>query len=94
MIVVIIRHRMNKSKVNSNNDRRKILSTSPLIPSPSTNLLFNQISQASSMDLEIPNNLQNPIPSSAFDLDVEVILDFQRTTFGDCSFDIHDLTNL
>ncbi|CAF3028658.1 unnamed protein product [Rotaria sp. Silwood2] len=85
---------MNKSKVNSNNDRRKILSTSPLILSPSTNLLFNQISQASSMDLEIPNNLQNSIPSSTFDLDVEVILDFQRTTFGDCSFDIHDLTNL
>ncbi|CAF2962927.1 unnamed protein product [Rotaria sp. Silwood2] len=85
---------MNKSKVNSNNDRRKILSTSPLILSPSTNLLFNQISQASSMDLEIPNNLQNSIPRSTFDLDVEVILDFQRTTFGDCSFDIHDLTNL
>jgi len=88
---------MNKSK--PENERRKILSTPPSIPSPSstsssTNYLFNQIPAASSMDLELPNNTQNPIPSSTFDLDVEAILDFERTTFGDCSFDIHDLPNL
>jgi hypothetical protein len=96
MVVAIMRHQMNKSKSN-NNERRKILSTPPSIPSPSpspsTNFLFNQI-PASSMDLELPNNSQNPIPSSTFDLDVEAILDFERTTFGDCSFDIHDLPNL
>ncbi|CAF1452776.1 unnamed protein product [Adineta ricciae] len=95
MVVAIMRHQMNKSK--PNNERRKILSTPPSIPSPSpspsTNLLFNQI-PASSMDLELPNATQNPIPSSTFDLDVEAILDFERTTFGDCSFDIHDLPNL
>ncbi len=93
MVVAIMRHQMNKSK--PNNERRKILSTPPSIPSPSpsTNFLFNQI-PASSMDLELPNNSQHPIPSSTFDLDVEAILDFERTTFGDCSFDIHDLPNL
>jgi hypothetical protein len=97
MVVAIMRHQMNKSK--PNNERRKILSTPPSIPSPSpspspsTNLLFNQI-PASSMDLELPNNSQHPMPSSTFDLDVEAILDFERTTFGDCSFDIHDLPNL
>ncbi|CAF4735717.1 unnamed protein product [Rotaria sp. Silwood2] len=101
MVVAIMRHQMNKSKPNI--ERRKILSTPPSIPSPSrspstspsTNLLFNQIpSSSSSMDLQIPNNTQEPIPSSTFDLDVEAILDFERTTFGDCSFDIHDLPNL
>jgi len=98
MVVAIMRHQMNKSK--PENERRKILSTPPSIPSPSstsssTNYLFNQIpAAASSMDLELPNNSQNPIPSSTFDLDVEAILDFERTTFGDCSFDIHDLPNL
>jgi len=95
MVVAIMRHQMNKSK--PENERRKILSTPPSTsipsPSPSTNFLFNQI-PASSMDLELPNNSQNPIPSSTFDLDVEAILDFERTTFGDCSFDIHDLPNL
>ncbi|CAF2878937.1 unnamed protein product [Rotaria sp. Silwood2] len=70
----------------------QILLTSP---SPSTNLLFNQIPpSSSSIDLELPNNSQNPIPYSTFDLDVEAILDFERTTFGDCSFNIHDLPNL
>jgi hypothetical protein len=94
MVVAIMRHQMNKSK--STDERRKILSTPPSIPSPSpsTNFLFNQMSAASSMDLELPNNSQNPIPNSTFDLDVEAILDFERTTFGDCSFDIHDLPNL
>ena len=95
MVVAIMRHQMNKSK--SNNERRNILSTPPSIPSPSpstsTNLLFNQMS-TSSMDLQLQNNSQDPIPSSTFDLDVEAILDFERTTFGDCSFDIHDLPNL
>ena len=96
MVVAIMRHQMNKSK--SNNEKRKILSTPPSIPSPSpspsTNLLFNQM-PASSMDLDLPSNpSQNPMPSSTFDLDVEAILDFERTTFGDCSFDIHDLPNL
>jgi hypothetical protein len=93
MVVAIMRHQMNKSK--PTDERRKILSTPPSIPSPSpsTNYLFNQM-PASSMDLELPNNTQNPIPSSTFDLDVEAILDFERTTFGDCSFDIHDLPNL
>lgn len=95
MVVAIMRHQMHKSK--SNNERRKILSTPPSIPSPSpspsTNLLFTQM-PASSMDLQIPNHTQDPIPSSTFDLDVEAILDFERTTFGDCSFDIHDLPNL
>lgn len=95
MVVAIMRHQMNKSK--PNNERRKILSTPPSIPSPSpspsTNLLFNQI-PAPSMDLQLTNNTQDPIPSSTFDLDVEAILDFERTTFGDCSFDIHDLPNL
>jgi hypothetical protein len=95
MVVAIMRHQMNKSK--PTNERRKILSTPPTIPSPtpspSTNLLFNQLPTAS-MDLELPNNSQNPLPNSTFDLDVEAILDFERTTFGDCSFDIHDLPNL
>jgi hypothetical protein len=96
MVVAIMRHQMNKSK--PNNEKRKILSTPPSIPSPSTspstNLLFNQMPPTSSMDLELPNSTPNPIPSSTFDLDVEAILDFERTTFGDCSFDIHDLPNL
>ncbi|CAF4931019.1 unnamed protein product, partial [Rotaria sp. Silwood1] len=67
----MISSKLSKQLKTMDRSKRKILSTSPLIPSPSTNLLFNQISQASSMDLEIPNNLQNPIPSSTFDLDVE-----------------------
>jgi len=32
--------------------------------------------------------------NSTFDLDVQTILDFERTTFGDQHFDIHDLPNL
>lgn len=121
MVVAIMRHQMNKSK--SSNDRRKILSTPPSIPSPSispspstsasastsvsistststststsssSTLLFNPL-PASSMDLELPSHSHNALPTSTFDLDVEAILDFERTTFGDCSFDIHDLPNL
>ena len=104
MVVAIMRHQMNKSK--NVDDRRKILSTPPAIPSPSSsssnNFLFNQIQGSSSMDLELsappsappPPPPPNPLPTSTFDLDVEAILDFERTTFGDCSFDIHDLPNL
>lgn len=94
MVVAIMRHQMNKTK--SSNDRQKILSTPPSISSPSssTNFLFNQLPDSSTMDLEMPQNTQNPLPTSTFDLDVEAILDFERTTFGDCSFDIHDLPNL
>ena len=100
MVVAIMRHQMNKSK--TADDRRKILSTPPSISSPPTpsntnTFLFNQIPGSSSMDLELPTPPPpppNPLPTSTFDLDVEAILDFERTTFGDCSFDIHDLPNL
>jgi len=73
-------------------------SSSPPTSTPtstSTNLLFNQLSTLpSTMDLELNHHSQNALPSSTFDLDVEAILDFERQTFGDCSFDIHDLPNL
>jgi hypothetical protein len=108
MVVAIMRHQMNKSK--GGHERRKVLSTPASAPSsssspsssstsPSTNLLFNQLSSVPStvtspMDLELTGNSHNALPTSTFDLDVEAILDFERTTFGDCSFDIHDLPNL
>jgi hypothetical protein len=77
MVLTLMRHQMNKNKLN--NQREKILSTPPpsvISPSSSSNQHF-QLNQ-----------------NSTFDLDVETILDFERTTFGDSFFDIHDLPNL
>ena len=69
--------------------------STPNSTSTSTNLLFNQLSTLpATMDLELHPHSQTALPSSTFDLDVEAILDFERQTFGDCSFDIHDLPNL
>lgn len=60
-----------------------------------TTLLFNQLSTLpGTMELELHPHSHTALPSSTFDLDVEAILDFERQTFGDCSFDIHDLPNL
>jgi hypothetical protein len=62
--------------------------STPTHPSPVTTAPTTTLFSPPSMEID------NPLPSSTFDLDVEAILDFERTTFGDCSFDIHDLPNL
>jgi hypothetical protein len=69
MVLTIMRHQMNKTKLN--NERDKVLSTPP--PSSIEHSQLNH--------------------NSTFDLDIDTILDFERTTFGDCSFNIHDLPN-
>ncbi|CAF0982514.1 unnamed protein product [Didymodactylos carnosus] len=64
-------------------------------PPSSTNMtplirhdLLSQQQQPSSMEIELLPQ-QNEL-----DCDVETILNFERNTFGDCSFDITDLPNL
>jgi len=67
MVLTIMRHQINKSKLNPS-EREKILSTPP--PSSIEDSQLNH--------------------KSTFDLDIDTINDFERTTFGDSSFNIHD----
>lgn len=80
MVLKLMRHEMNKNKLNI--EREKVLLTPP------------PPSSSSSSSTIITNQQFQFNQNSNFDLDFQNMLDFEQTTFHHSNFDIHDLSNL
>ncbi|CAF0845486.1 unnamed protein product [Adineta steineri] len=90
MVLTIMRHQMNKSKLNNNNnnnnnnEREKILSTPPPSIIENSQCNFNSSSSSSTT---------TTTTTTTFDFDFETIYDLDKTTFEDSQFNIHDLSH-